>query len=453
MNYYLSIDIGASSGRHIITYIKNEKLYQEEIYRFKNEIIFDNGSYYWDIDRLFEHIINGLKSCKEVEMIPYSLAIDTWAVDYVLLNKDKEVIQNPYSYRDSRTIKHIDEVLTNFKDGELFYKSGIQHQSFNTIFQLYSEKSEVKDEAYHFLMIPDYFNFKLTNKLFNEYTNLSTTQLLNYKTLGIDKALYKLLGFKNYIFEDIVSPGKYLGNFSREIIDKVGFNCKVIATTSHDTASAFLASKKSDSIIISSGTWSLIGVVVDDAIVSSDAYKYNFTNEGGYDNTYRFLKNIMGLWIIQEVARNIDYKYSYRELSDLAYKSNYNEIFDVNDKRFLNPDNMIEEIKLYFKERKLLVPENINDISRTVFRSLAHSYQEAVNHIEKTLNKEFDYINIIGGGSQNKFLNKEIERITNKKLILGPIEATSLGNAAVQMIAAKELDNIGVFRKYLKEVD
>ncbi|NLC97326.1 MAG: rhamnulokinase [Erysipelotrichaceae bacterium] len=452
MKYYLAIDIGASSGRHLISYFKDGKICQKEVYRFKNEIIEKNDSYYWDINKLFFNVLEGLKQCKTQNYIPCCIGIDTWAVDYVLLDKNEELVRDVFSYRDKRTENIIEEVHRKISFEKLYKKTGIQFQNFNSFYQLFSESEYVKEKSCHFLMIPDYLNYKLTNVMKNEYTNFTSTQLLNLESGKVDEELKNIIGFKEDIFKEIIMPKQLIGTITEEIKDYVGFDAEVISVASHDTASAFISRIKEDSIILSSGTWSLIGITSDVPIISEEALNANFTNEGGFNKEYRFLKNVSGLWLIQEVSRNLDYKYSYGELAKFAYESNYNEIFDVTNEMFLKPKNMIDTINTYFVNKGKNPPKNIKDISRTVFRSLANSYKTAIEEIEKISNKKYKYINIMGGGSQNQFLNYEIEKVTNKKVILNPIEATSLGNIAVQMLYSNEINNLKEYRKYLKEI-
>lgn len=453
MKYTLSIDIGASSGRHIISYFKHGKIVQKEVYRFENKMIEEDGSFYWDIDQLYIQILNGLRACKQQNLVPYSIGIDTWAVDYVLLDKNKNVIQKPFAYRDLRTQHVLRDIFSKIDPKNIYFKTGIQHQNFNTLFQLKSESDKVKENAHHFLMIPDYFNFKLSHQIKNEYTNFSTTQLLDVKTKSIDESLIKETGFKTSIFPEMVEPGTFIGKLKPELVEELGFDASIIAVASHDTASAFLSRRIKKAIVLSSGTWSLIGIITPKAIINEQSYAANFTNEGGYQNEYRFLKNIMGLWIIQEVSRNLDYQHSYETLAKLANESDYDEIFDVNDDCFLKPENMVETIKSYFDKRCITSPQSISDISRCVFRSLAYSYHQAIKEIELLTHETYDVINIVGGGGKNRFLNDTIEKITGKQIVIGPIEATALGNAAVQMIHHKELNNLEEYRELIKEIE
>lgn len=442
--YYLAVDIGASSGRHILCSVENHKMQIEEIYRFKNNVEERNGHFFWNTEYLFDAIVAGLKKCKEIGKIPVSMAIDTWGCDYVLANKTSEA----YAYRDHRSLKGVDEVSQLISDEDLYKRTGIQHQSFNTIYQLKSEENLNEDDA--FLMIPDYFNYLLTGKKVNEYTNMSTTGLLNIRTNTVDQDLLSQLDIPN-IFQEMVEPGTIVGSLKEDIKKEVGFDLQVVVCASHDTGSAYMASVASDGIILSSGTWSLLGIESDMAYTTSKAREANFTNEGGYNHTYRFLKNIMGMWIIQEVARNLDNQYSFQTLQDLARTSNYENTFDVNKQRFLKPEHMITEIQKDFEERNIVPPTAVEDIAYCVFHSLALSYKLAIDELEDITGKKYKTINIIGGGCQNLLLDEMIAKMTCMKVIAGPIEATAIGNIVAQMIAFNEVKDIDEAREMIKE--
>lgn len=447
MNYYLAIDIGASSGRHILGYLINGIINIEEIYRFENKIIEIDGHLFWDIEHLFQEVKKGLKKAKELEKIPLSIGIDTWGVDYILLDESKNVLKDMSCYRDTRT-KEFQELNINSK--EIYKLTGIQHQAFNTLFQLNSEITEIKEKAKHFLMVPDYLNYLLTRKMVNEYTNMSTTQLLNVKEKNINEDLLNNIYISKKIFKEMVQPGYQLGELSQDIEVEIGFNCKVIIPATHDTGSSYMASLTDNQIILSSGTWSLLGVELDEAITCEEAFKANFTNEGGYNGKIRFLKNIMGLWLIQEVAREYQSYFSFSELVEKARKSNFFETFDVNDERFLKPVSMIKEIQNYFSERNLNVPGNVGDIAYCVYHSLALSYKKAIDELEEITNKKYTSINVIGGGCKNELLNEMIRDICQKEVIVGPVESTAIGNIVAQMIGNQDIKDIKEAKKIIK---
>ena len=457
MNYYLAIDIGASSGRHILGSVENGKINLEEIYRFDNGISKIGNEYCWNIEQLFKDIKAGIKKCKEIGKIPTSIGIDTWAVDFVLLDENDKILGNAVSYRDDRTEGMMEEVFKVIPKDMMYLYTGIQFQRFNTVYQLLSIKKnnpEILEKAKAFLMIPDYLNFLLTGKKANEYTNASSTQLVNSFERTWDKKILDDLGINKDMFQEIKLPKASLGNLREELVNEFGFDMEVILPATHDTGSAFISSvcNDSDSIYLSSGTWSLMGVENRFPICVPQAMDYNFTNEGGIDYRYRFLKNIMGLWVIQEVRRNLDNKYSFAELVDLARENmDFSSIVDVDHDRFLKPDNMIEEIKAYCKETNQKAPQEVGEIALCVFNSLAHCYKKAVANLEEIFEKEFKRINIFGGGCQNNLLNELVAKITEKEVLAAPIEATDIGNIVAQLITKNEFKDLGGARQAIKE--
>lgn len=455
MNYYLAIDIGASSGRHILGCLENGKMKLEEIYRFENGVKLIEGNYCWEVDKLYEEIKNGIKKCKEINKIPISIAIDTWAVDFVLLDENDEILGNTVSYRDDRTEGYMEKAFKIIPKETIYANTGIQFQRFNSLYQLLAIKDKNKEyleKAKTFLMIPDYLNFLLTGKKCVEYTNATTTQLVNAKTNNWDDELIEAFGLKREIFGEIKMPKTSLGKLREELVEEFGFDMEVILPATHDTGSAFMAAPVEDeSIFISSGTWSLLGIENTKAECSLDALKYNFTNEGGYDYRFRFLKNIMGLWVIQEVRRCYDNKYSFDQLVELARKSTYFKSFvDIDNDRFLKPDNMIEEIRAYCRETLQEEPQTPGEVAYCVYKNLAHCYRRAINELRLITGKEVNVISVFGGGCQNELLNELIAKECNKKVLAGPVEATAIGNLVCQMIANKEISNLEEGRKIIR---
>jgi rhamnulokinase len=323
MAYVLAVDIGASSGRHILGHLENGRLILEEVYRFENGMIKKNGHLCWDTARLFSEIRTGLVKCREAGKIPSSMGIDTWGVDYVLLDEKDTVLGETYGYRDSRTAGMDEEVFRIIPETELYARTGIQKQPFNTICQLMSDKvrhPEILTEAKTMLMIPDYFHFLLTGVKKSEYTNATTAQLVSVRTNDWDHELIGRLGFPDGIFLPLSMPGTEVGMLKKEIADEVGFTCRVVLPATHDTGSAVMAvpSQSDDTLYISSGTWSLMGVETEKAIVNETGRRANFTNEGGYGHRTRFLRNIMGLWMIQSVRRELGDAYSFAQLCEMA---------------------------------------------------------------------------------------------------------------------------------------
>lgn len=425
----LAIDIGASSGRHVLYYFENHKIRDKEIYRFKNEMKLKQHHLFWDSEYLFKEVVSGIQACIQQGFIPESVAIDTWAVDYVLLDEQDQPLSEVYAYRDHRTAPFIkDEELKKY----LFQKTGIQFQPFNTIYQLMSEDSEKISKAQTLLMIPDYLNFRLTGQKSQELTNLSTTQLLEVNQTTVSEELCELARVKSDLF--VKQQLHSLGKIKREFVDA---EIEVMSCSSHDTASAFLASAHPQQLILSSGTWSLLGVQLAQPVLSDAAYQANYSNERNADNTVRFQKNIMGLWLLQEIVRILDLKESYAELIETALTSDYPYTFDVNLERFLNPVNMVEEIKNELKGKGYPEPSSLADLIYCVCNSLVESYLQTISEIEQMTNQHYEILNIMGGGSQNKLLNRLLAEKSNKKIVTGPIEASSLGNALSQWITKK----------------
>ena len=435
MNYYLAIDIGASSGRHILGYIDNGRLKLEEIHRFENYITNQNSTLVWDIEHLVNEVKKGIAKCKEIGKIPCTVAIDTWGVDYVLLDENRKEIKPCYCYRDSRTSTVIDEVESLVSPTELYAKTGIQKQNFNTIYQLYADKKSGKLlNAKYFLMMPEYLSFKLTGVCKNEYTNATTTGLVNAKTKTWDNDILSALDLPSELFGALNTPSSLVGDLSADIQKAVGFNCAVLFAPSHDTASAVCACPmKDDDLYISSGTWSLIGTEITQPILSDNARQLNFTNEGGIDYRFRFLKNYMGMWLFQNIRRNLNKSMTYDEMMTLAMNCGEYKYFDVNDRTLVAPDNMIDAIG------KLICSDDLGLILNSVYHSLAKSYSEAVSEIEAVTGKRFNAIHIVGGGCQDKYLNILTRDYTGKSVTAGPIEATATGNIVSQIMRDKKI--------------
>ena len=448
MKYCLAIDMGASSGRHILGYIENDKLQLEEIYRFENGIVDIDGTLCWDVEKLFTEIKNGLKECKNRGITPDTVAIDTWGVDYVLLDKDKKEIMPAVSYRDGRTSGIPEEIDKIIPRDELYKLTGIQATSYNSIYQLYCDKKSGKlDNAEYFLMMPEYFSFKLTGEIRNEYTLTTTGGLVNAKTFERDEELLEKLGISKRIFTPLSLPGTVVGNLSEEVKAEVGFDTTVILCASHDTASAVASCSVGDNgIYISSGTWSLIGTENSQPVTCEKAMNSGFTNEGGIEYRFRFLENIMGMWLLQNIRKNLGKKYTYDEMMQMAMESDFVEYINPNAPDFLAPDNMIEAIRNYLGKPDL----PIGDVLNSVYHSLAKAYDDAVKVIEEISNKKIDVINIVGGGCKDTYLNSLTEKYTGKQVIAGPVEATAAGNIMVQLMYLDKGLNLTSARELIK---
>ena len=437
--YYLAIDIGASSGRHMLAGMKDGKMQLEEVYRFPNGMDNKNGTLCWDVDRLITEIKNGLKKCKEIGKIPVSMGIDTWGVDYVLLDKDDNILGDTVGYRDSRTEGMDEKVYEVIPQDDLYARTGIQKQIFNTIYQLMAVKEshpEYLEQAETILMIPDYFNFLLTGVKKNEYTEATTGQLISPKTNDWDYELIDMLGYNSGMFLPVSMPGTVVGGFTEEVQKEVGFNCTVVLPATHDTGSAVLAvpTNDDDAVYISSGTWSLMGIERKEADCSMESMKANFTNEGGYDHRFRYLKNIMGLWMIQSVKKEFTEDLSFAQICEMASKETISSIVDCNDDCFLAPKSMIEAVQKFCRDTNQQVPETVGEISSVIYNSLAKCYGATVEEIEAITGKKYSTIYVVGGGSNAGYLNELTAKYTGRKVSAGPSEATAIGNVIVQML-------------------
>ncbi len=455
--YFLAVDIGASSGRHILGHLDNGKLKIEEIYRFENGMVNKGGRLLWDVERLFEEIKNGMKECVKLGKIPESMSVDTWAVDYVLLDEEDRVLGDTFGYRDERTKECDAKVYRLIPEKELYARTGIQKQIFNTVYQLMSDKiqqPEVLMRAKTFLMLPDYFQFRLTGKKMSEYTNATSTQLVSPDTKQWDKELIRRLGYPEEIFLPLQTPGTEAGCLTEEVAGEVGFDCKVVLCSSHDTASAVMAlpKEKGDGLYISSGTWSLMGVELPKADCSEGSRQANLTNEGGYNYRFRYLKNIMGLWMIQSVRHELNDEYSFAQLCGMAEENeNFPSRVDVNDGCFLAPADMRWEIRDYCRRTGQKVPQTLGELATVIYHSLADCYGRTTEELEELTGKTYDSVYVIGGGANAGYLNQLTADATGKTVFAGPVEATAIGNLMAQLIRAGELSDLTFARKCIYE--
>ncbi|MDK2967862.1 MAG: rhamnulokinase, partial [Lacrimispora sp.] len=455
-NYYLAVDIGASSGRHIIGTVKEGRIVLEEIYRFENGMKQEKGHLSWDAESLFAEIKEGLKQCTKLGKIPVSMGIDTWAVDFVLLDEKDRILGRAAGYRDDRTSGMDEAVYKIISQNDLYKRTGIQKQIFNTIYQLMAVKEkepELMERAKTFLMIPDYFNFLLTGVKKQEYTNATTTQLVSPVTENWDYELIRMLSYPEKLFVPLSMPGTRVGQFTDEIAKEVGFSCTVVLPATHDTGSAVMAVPKvpekedsqEDILYISSGTWSLMGTELLAADCSKESMKANFTNEGGYDYRYRYLKNIMGLWMIQSVKKELAGRgetYSFGELCELASKETIPSLVDCNDSSFLAPESMIDAVADFCRSKDMPVPESAGEIAAVIYNSLAVCYKETAAELESITGKTYTNLHVVGGGSNAAYLNELTAKQTGKTVFAGPGEATAIGNLLAQMIAYGEFKDL-----------
>lgn len=427
MKYYLAIDLGATSGRHVVGFEKDGEIVLDEIHRFKTGMDQSEHGLVWNIPRFVEEIKIGIKKAFQKYEKIESISIDTWGVDYVLMNGDKE-IEPFYAYRNERNEKAANELHKVVPFMELYERTGIQYAAFNTIYQLYDDlKKGCLENATDYLMLPCYFSYKLTGKKSHEYSEESTGAFLNASKRDYDRELLSKLGLPEKLFGKISMPGTILGDLSPEVAKEVGGQTKVILCASHDTGSAFEAVEvPEDGIILSSGTWSLFGIKSKDPICTEKSLKANFTNEGGV-GYIRFLKNIMGMWIVNQVAEQEGI--NFIELIKNIDGVTYNETFDVNDQTLAAPSNMKKAVLNLLKHNP---PKDDLELFASIYKSMAKAYKNTCDELEDVTGKTFNYIYIVGGGAKNKYLNRLVEEETGKKVVALPIEATSLGNIKVQ---------------------
>ena len=444
-NYYLAIDLGASGGRHILGSMEGAKLILEEVHRFSHKPELQNGSLIWEIDKIYEEIYMGIeKAGKWLSDAPAnkagkisSIGIDCWGVDYALLDSSGALIPPVYAYRDLRTEPFYETALS--KD-ELYSITGIAFQPFNTIYQILADKAAGRlEKAAYMLQLPEYFSHLLAGipckKEFNEYTMASTTGLLDARKKEWSSDLFSALALPAALFKPVKEPPYSIGCLSEELQKRCGFNADVLMIASHDTASAVACVDKT-SLYISSGTWSLLGIT-GEPVLNSAAMEAGYTNEGAHNGSIRFLKNIMGLWVLQSLRRELGDKYSFSELENMAMEEEKNAPpdwnIDLNLPRFFSPSSMITEIKEEYRSRGMKVPEKPEELAYAIYTSLANCYKVAVTDLEKICGRSFPSISIIGGGSKDAYLNSLTARYTGKKVFAGPSEATSTGNILLQM--------------------
>lgn len=446
--YFAAIDLGASSGRVILGAVSPEQIIYEEIHRFGNGPVSKSDGLYWDIETLRNSVMEGLAKIGDKPIV--SIGVDSWAVDYVFIDDNGELIRPPHHYRDERNHRGVEYVAEKISNEELYAQTGLQFLPFNTIYQLAVdavEQSALLERKPTMLMIPDLFNFWLSGKKMTERTNASTTGLFSPRTLTWNKAVMNQVGLAEYLFSEVVAEGQVLGNITKAVQELTGLGeeTKVVTVGSHDTASAFVAvpSTAPNSVFISSGTWSLIGVELDEPILTNQARLANFTNEGGVDGRVRFLKNVTGLWIIQESLRQwrlAGENYDLAPLLEQAANLPKRSIIDVDHESFAAPGEMPEKIQAACQKTGQWVPNTQAEIIRTIIDSLVAKYLIVIEELSRLTGKNFERIHIVGGGSQNNLLNQLIADETRLKVFAGPVEATAIGNLVIQARAAGTLN-------------
>ena len=462
---HVAIDIGASSGRHIVGQVIDGRMELTEVYRFENGLTRKDGHLCWDIDALTENVIAGLTAAKAAGFEPTTIGIDTWAVDYVLLDAHGQRVGNCVGYRDSRTdgVRDALELSGILSFDEHYAHTGIQYQQFNTAYQLCALSREDRpalDAASALLMVPDYLNFVLTGKKAQEYTNASTTGLVNAETCDWDDVLIDRLNLPWDIFQPIRMPGESLGRLRPEVVERVGFDSEVVLVASHDTGSAWLAvpARDEQAVYFSSGTWSLVGVENRAPICTPESAMANFTNEGGYERRYRYLKNIMGLWMIQNVRKEFGELTgaapSWGELVEAAEEARaagFRAVVDADDPEFLAPASMLAALREVCARSGQPVPSTMGEYALTVYDSLADDYARTVELLSALTGVAYTSINIVGGGSNNGYLNQATADACGLPVFAGPTEGTALGNLMVQFIYAGEYGSLEEARAAIKK--
>jgi rhamnulokinase len=459
-NQFLAFDLGASSGRAILGTLENGKLELTEVHRFKNQMTRIHGSYYWNIYSLFDELKTGLKKCiNEFNIQPDSIGVDTWGVDYSLVSESGQLVGLPFAYRDHRTDNAIEDFFKVLPKKETYLLSGIQFMQFNTLFQLFASKQEKHSRvniAESLLFTPDTLNFLFTGVKKNEYTIASTSQMLKPGKPEWQSALLKAAEIPEDLVNEIIQPGTVVGNILSEIQEDTGSKeIPCIAVASHDTASAIASvpANGGNWAYLSSGTWSLLGIESSEPLVSEKTLEMNFTNEGGVDGTTRFLKNIMGMWLIQECKRIWDEEkvLEWPEIVDMCMEAEHFKCFiNPDNSTFLNPGNMPKTIQEYCKNTNQAVPETKGEIARCIYDSLVLKYKLTIKQIESVTGKTIDKLHIIGGGANNKMMNQLTADALGITVFAGPTEATAIGNLMMQAKAVGAVQSLTEIREVIK---
>ncbi len=461
MHHVLAVDLGASSGRVMVASFDGQTVNLEEIHRFKNQPLQIFDRLHWNVYSIFNEVKNGISIATRSFENLHAIGIDGWGVDYGLLDEYGELLALPRHYRDTRNVQAMDSLLQRWSTEDLFYSTGIQIMPINTVFQLYAEQMENPrrlTRARHLLLIPDLLNYFLTSEMSAEFTNATTTQLINANSGRWDKELIRKIGLPSTIFPSIYPPATLLGTIiDHDLMDNaIARSMKVVRTTSHDTASAVIAvpGESEDVVYISSGTWSLLGTVVRKPIINEQTKKYNFTNEGGYGN-YRLLKNIMGLWLLQETQRVLSRQGISADTKQIISAAEHAppclSFVDPDDPRLLQTGDIPQIIRQICRESGQYVPESIGELTRCILESLALKYRWVLDQLEELTGKHYEAIHIVGGGSQNQLLSQFTASATGRRVISGPGEASALGNVLVQLVALGEISGIGQIRQLLHD--
>jgi len=458
--YFLAFDLGASSGRAILGTLVDGKLELTEIHRFVNQMQLINGHYFWNIFSLFNELKTGLKKCiKEFGIQPESIGVDTWGVDFVHLNKEGLILSLPFAYRDSRTNTAMDDLFKLIPQEEVYAQTGIQFMQFNSLFQLFSmvkDQSSLLEITDSILFMPDALNYLFSGVKKSEFSIASTSQMIVPGTCQWNDDLIEKAGIPTHMLQEIVLPGTILGNIQDEVARETGSKpVSVIAVAAHDTGSAIVSvpSTESNFVYLSSGTWSIMGIESLHPIISEQTRQLNFTNEGGVDGTTRFLKNIMGMWLIQEVQRIWEGEgtnFSWPEMVELARQSEpFKFLINPDDSMFLNPRDMTQAVRDYCYQTAQGTPQSHGETIRCIYDSLALKYRYTLEQIRQVSDQPIEVIHIIGGGANNHFLNQLTADATGLLVIAGPIEATAIGNILIQAKALGYVRSITEIREII----
>ena len=460
MKVILSFDFGASSGRAIISKFDGDKIELEEIHRFSNEPVLIGGHLYWDFLRLFYELKSGIKKAKAKYKDISSIGIDTWGVDYGLLDENDNLISNPIHYRDKRTNNIINDIEKIVSFEEIYKSTGIQYMEFNTLYQLYCDSRDrvnLLKQAKSLLFMPDLFNFYLTGNKYNEYTESSTSQMLDAKSKNWNFNLLDKLGLPREILQDIIMPGEVWGTLNKDIQEELEVGpIPVIAVGSHDTASAVagIPLENENGVYLICGTWSLLGIESENPIINEASLIQNFTNEGGTSGTIRFLKNINGLWILQQLRKAWCERVEEISFPDIVSAAkavaNNSFIIDPNDGAFMAPLNIVEEIKYYCEKNGQGTPSSLGEIAIAVYNGLTNEFNKVIQDLEGVTGNAVGTINLVGGGIQDELLCQLTADVTSKKVITGPLEASVFGNAIMQLKALGVIKSLKEGREIIK---
>ena len=456
----LAFDVGASSGRAIIGCFDGDKITLEEVHRFSNDPVSVGGTVYWDVLRLFYEIKQGIIKAKIAGGFD-SIGIDTWGVDFGLIDSEGKLMENPVHYRDARTAGLVDEAFKTMPKEKLYGITGIQFMELNTLFQLIALKKYrpwMLERADKMLFMPDLFGYMLTGKMCAEYSIASTSQLIDLDKRTWSKEILDAFGIKESVFAPLVQPGTVLGELSKEICEECGVDpVPVISVCGHDTQSAITSvpCEDGDFAFLSSGTWSLFGTELDKPIVNETSMNINITNEGGFDGSTGFLKNIIGLWLIQESRRQWKREgkeYSYADLEKLALAAEPFKCFiDPDAPEFVPHGNIPERVREFCRKTGQYVPETVGEIMRCIYESLAMKYRLTFEKLRECTERDYPVIHVIGGGTKDGLLCQMTANSCDRTVKAGPIEATVMGNVAVQLMSDGSVKNIGQARKIVAE--